>query len=104
MRDKEDRLAATPELGKLVEALVGEAFVSHGQHFVDKQDVRIDVHGDGEPEAHVHARRVRLHRRVDERRELGKLDNLVEPPLNLGLRQAEHDAVDEDVLTPGDSG
>ena len=45
-----------------------------------------------------------LHRRVDEVLELGELDDLVEAPRDLLLRQAEHDAVDEDVLAPGDSG
>ena len=59
---------------------------------------------DGEPQAHVHAGRVRLHRRVDELPELGELDDLVEPPRHLFLRQPEHDAVDEDVLAPGDLG
>jgi hypothetical protein len=41
------------------------------------------VNRDGEPEAHVHARRVRLHRRVDELLELGELDDLVEAPRDL---------------------
>ena len=78
MRDEQDRLAAAPELGELVEALVREAFVADGEHFVDEQDVGVDVNGDGEAEAHVHPGRVRLHRRVDELGELGELDDLVE--------------------------
>ena len=51
---------------ELVEALVGEALVADGQHLVDQQHVGIDVDRHGEPEAHVHARRVGLDRRVDE--------------------------------------
>ena len=36
--------------------------------------------------------------------QLGELDDLVEAPRDLPLRQAEHDAVDEDVLAAGDLG
>ena len=85
MRHEQDRLAAPLELGELVEALVGEAFVADGEHFVDEQDVGIDVDRDGEAEAHVHAGRVGLHRRIDEVLHLGELDDLVEPLRDLAL-------------------
>ena len=104
MRDEEDRLAAALELGELVEALVGEAFVADGEHFVDQQHLGIDVDRDGEAEPHVHAGGVGLHRRVDELLHLGELDDLVEALVIFRLGQAEHDAVDEDVLAPGDLG
>ena len=78
VRDEQDRLAAALELGELVEALVREALVADGEHFVDQQHVGIDVDRDGEAEPHVHARRVGLHRRVDELLHLGELDDLVE--------------------------
>ena len=55
-----------------------EAFVADGEHLVDQQHVGIDVDRDGEAEAHVHAGRVGLHRRVDELPQLGELDDLVE--------------------------
>ena len=48
--------------------------------------------------------RVGLDRRVDELLQLGELDDLVEAARDLLLRQPEHDAVDEDVLAPGDLG
>ena len=76
--DEEDGLAAASELGELVEALVREALVADGEHFVDQQQVGIDVNGDGKPQPHVHAGRVGLDRRVDEVLELGELDDLVE--------------------------
>ena len=83
MGDQKDRLAAAPELGELVEALVGEALVADGQHLVHQQDIGIDVDRDREAEAHVHAGRVGLDRRVDEVLELGELDDLVEAPGDL---------------------
>ena len=79
-----------------------EALVADGEHLVDEQHVGIDVDRDGEPEPHVHAGRVGLHRRVDELLQLGELDDLVEALLDLALGEAEHDAVDEDVLAAGD--
>ena len=63
---EQHRPAAAAELGELVEALVRKRFVADGEHFVDEQDVRVDVDRDGETEPHVHAGRIRLHRRVDE--------------------------------------
>ena len=77
-------------------------FVADGEHFVHEQHVGIDVNRDREAEAHVHAGRVGLHRRVDELLHLGELDDLVEAARDLALGQAEHDAVDEDVLAAGD--
>ena len=103
MRDEQDRLAAAAELGELVEALVREALVADREHLVDQQHVRDRRDRDGEAEPHVHARRVRLDRRVDEVLQLGELDDLVEAALrSRASSQAEHDAVDEDVLAAGD--
>src|SRR6185369_16798847 len=57
-----------------------------------------------EPEPHVHARRVVLNRRVDERLEPGEPDDVVEAGVELLLRHAEDGAVQVDVLTPGELG
>ena len=100
--DEQDGLAAALELRELVEALVREALVADGEHFVHQQHVGIDVNRHREAEAHVHAGRIGLHRRVDEVLELGELDDLVEAAGDLALGEAEHDAVDEHVLAPGD--
>ncbi len=104
MRDEQDGLVAAAELGKLVEALRGERLVANGEHFVDEKNVRIDVDRDRESEPHVHAGRVGLDRRVDEILEFGEVHDLVEALGDLALRQAQHDPVDEDVLTTGDLG
>ena len=101
MRHQQDRLPAPAELSELVEALVREAFVADREHLVDEQHVGIDVDCHRESEAHVHPGRIGLHRRIDELAQLGEVDDLVEAILDLALGQAEHDAVDEDVLAPG---
>ncbi len=101
MRDQQHRLAAALEVGELVQALVGEALVTDRQHLVDEQHLGIDVNRHGESQPHVHAGRVRLDRLVDEVRKFGKFDDFVEAAFDVPLRQAEHDAVDEDVLAAG---
>src|SRR5581483_3627379 len=94
-------LAAATELRKLVEALMRESSVADSEDFVDEQDVRIDVNRHCKPKPHVHAGRVRLHRSIDELAQLGEVHDVIEAVLNFALRQAEHDAVDEDVLAAG---
>ena len=71
-----------------------EGEVADGEHLVDEQHLRVDVDGDREAEPHEHARRVELHRRVDELVELGEGDDVVEARLDLRLGEAEQHAVD----------
>ena len=104
VRHQQDGLAAAFEFRELVETLVGETLVADGQHFIDQEHVRIDVNRHRKPQAHVHARRVRLHGRVDEVLEFGKFNDLIEAGVDFTLGQAQHDAVDEDVLAAGDLG
>ena len=104
MRHQENRLVAAPKLRKLVETLHRERLVTDGQHLVDEQHLWVDVNRDGEPEPHVHARRVGLDRCVDEVFELGEFHDFVKALHDFALRQAEHDAVDEDVFAARDLG
>src|SRR5215210_9489667 len=101
MRHEKDRFSASLELTELVEALVREGLIADSKHFVDEENVRVDVDRHRKPEPHVHAGRVSLHRCVDKILQLRKVDDLVEPSGDLTLRQAQHDAVDEHVLASG---
>jgi hypothetical protein len=101
VRDEENGLVPTLELGKFVEALVREALVPDGEHLINKQHVGIDVNRNSEAEPHVHPGRIGLDGRVDEVRELGEVDDFVEALLDLSAGESQHDAVDEDVLAPG---
>ena len=102
MRDEEDRLSPRGELLDRVEAAAREGLVAHREDLVDDEDLGVDVDRDREAEPHVHPRRVGLDRLVDELREPGELDDRRELPLDLAARQAEHDAVDDDVLAARD--
>src|SRR6185369_7530605 len=104
MRDEDQRHAAVLHLLDLGDALLGELLVADGEHLVDEQDVGIDVHGDGESEADVHAGRVSLHRLIEEVADAGEFDDAIEARVDLAPRETEHDAVDVDVLPSGDLG
>ena len=101
---EDDGLVAAAELADLVEALVNEGLVTHREHFVDQENIRIDVDRNREPEAHVHAGGVSLDRSIDELLELSELHDVVEAIVDFLFRQPQHDAVDEDVLAAGDLG
>ena len=58
--------------------------------------------GEGQPD--VHARRITLHRRVQEFLDLGEGDDLVKLAIDLGLSHSQHGAVQVDVLPPGELG
>ena len=85
----------------LAEALLLEPRVADREHFVDDQDLRLEVRRDREREPHVHAARVVLHRRVDEALDLGEGDDLVELARDLRAAHAENRAVQENVLAAG---
>src|SRR5205085_9727519 len=63
------------EVANLVGALLLKVSVADGERFVDDGKSGIDIHGDGKREAHVHARRMRFHGAVEERSELGELED-----------------------------
>ena len=77
----ETKTTVRPCFGDLVhlpQRLALEGGVADGEHLVDEQDLRLEVGGDGEGQPHRHPARVALDRRVEERLDLGELDDLVE--------------------------
>ena len=101
MADEEDGAALLRALLlHLAEALALEGDVADGEHFVDEQDVCVEMCGNREREPHVHAAGVALHRCVDELLDLGEGDDLVELARDLGAAHAEDRPVEVDVLAP----
>src|SRR5262245_17377583 len=80
------------------EALFLKRFVTDCKHLVEEEDVEGDLDRDRVREPHEHPGRVVLHLLVDEALELGERENLVEPLVELALRQPGEGAVDEDVV------
>ena len=102
--DEHDGLALVAHLGELLVALALEGLIADRQHLVDQQDVGVDIDGDREPEPDVHARRVVLHRLVDEGADAGEVDDLVEAAPELLLGEPEDGPVEEDVFPAGQLG
>jgi len=96
--DEQDGASLTRNVAHLADALLLECLITHGKHFIDEQDLRLQVRGDGEREAEIHAARVVLHRGVDELLHLCERDDLIELPRRVGARHSEDRAVQEDVL------
>ena len=58
--------------------------------------------GDREGQPEIHAAGVEFDRRVDERRDFGESDDLVELPADFRAPHAENGTVQEDVLASGE--
>ena len=74
--------------------------VADGQHFVDKQDLRLKMCCDSERKPDVHSRRIMLDWCIEELFDFGERNDLVELPPNFPLSHAEDGAVEENVLPP----
>ena len=83
------------ELADLAHALALERGVADREHLVDEHDLRVQVRRDREAEAHEHAARVALDRRVDERLDARELDDRVEPAGDLLAAEPEDRAVED---------
>ncbi len=62
MTDEQHRPALRADVLHLAEALTLERGVADREHFVDEQDVRLEVRRDRERQPHLHAARVVLDR------------------------------------------
>src|SRR5712692_4156000 len=60
MADKNDRSAGAGHVAHFAEAFLLEVDVADGEDFIDEEDFRLEMGGDGESEADVHAGRVVL--------------------------------------------
>src|SRR6266851_4704163 len=86
------------------EALLLKSQIADCEDLVDDEDLRLKVRRDRKRQAHVHAARVALHRRVDELIDFGEPDDLVELLPDLRLCHPEDRAVQKDVLAAGQIG
>src|SRR4029077_14691859 len=64
--DEDDRRPSLPELEQVVEAFPLELLVAYGDDLIDDQDLRVEGHGDREPQTNEHPALVHLDRRIDE--------------------------------------
>jgi hypothetical protein len=104
VRDEDDRRPLAAQLVEPVEAAALELLVTDGDDLVDDQQLGVEIGRDREPEPHVHAAGVDLHRDVDEIADAAELDDVVQAGGDLPAAQPEDRPVEEDVLAPGELG
>lgn len=100
--DKNDRFSFLFEFFHLCKAFIREAVVSNRKRFVNDQDIRIHVNGDGESKAGFHAAGVSPERQVDMLADVSEVDDILEHRVDLLLREAQKDAFVSDVFQTGE--
>src|SRR5258708_4772623 len=81
-----------------LEALFLKARISNSQHFIDDEDVRVYVDGDGEGKPDNHSAREGAQRLMDELPNAGEIDNGVEHRSSLALVESEQGSIQVDVF------
>ena len=102
--DEDDGAAGAGDVAHFAEAFFLEVDVADGEDFVDEEDFGLEVGGDGEGEADVHAAGVVFDGGVDEFFEFGEGDDFVELAGDFGFAHAEDGAGEEDVFAAGELG
>ena len=83
MRTEQNGLAFFLHAADAVEGFAREFAIPYRQSLVYYENIRVDAGGHRESQAYVHAAGIGLDRLVDEIADAGKLDNLLEPRLDL---------------------
>src|SRR5215471_17775446 len=96
--DEDDGAASAGDVAHFAEAFFLEVDVADCENFVDEKDFRLEMCGDGEGQADVHAGRVVLNWRVNEFFEFGKGDDFVELLRDFAASHAEDGTSEESVL------
>src|SRR2546429_2323377 len=99
MCHEQNRSAAVDDFVHLRKAFLLELCVAHGQHFIDNEDLRIQVRGHGECQSHIHPTRVTLDRRLEKSFGSGKIYDVVEFRVNLASAHAQYSSVQIHVFT-----
>ena len=81
MADKQHGSSCAGDFGHFAKAFFLKLGVADRQDFVDNENLGLEMGGDGEGEAHIHAARIALDRRIEESLDFGEGDDLVEFPV-----------------------
>src|SRR5438309_10899458 len=82
----------------LVQAFLLEAGVADRQHFVNQQNLRLEMRRNGKGQSHIHATAVSLNRSVNKFLDLSKRYDLVKLSFNLSFLHSQNRAVEKNVF------
>src|SRR5215510_5711687 len=101
MRDEDDRPTCPSQRAHSIKALLLEAQVADSQHFVQEQNLRLQMGNDRKPQSDVHSGGVPLDRYVDELPNLCEVDDTLELSPDLAPWHAQDRSTQVNVLPPG---
>src|SRR5207248_7624159 len=104
MGDEDNGAAGAGDVAHSAEAFFLKVDVADGEDFVDQEDFRLEMCGDGESQADVHAGGVVLDGSVNEFFEFGEGDDFVELAGDFGFGHAENGAGEKRVFAAGKLG
>src|SRR5262249_52180188 len=101
MRDENNRPTFSPQRPHSIKTLPLEGHVADGQHFVQKQNLGLQMGSDRKPQPDVHSGGVPLDRYVDELLNLRELDDTVELSPDLASSHAQDRSTQLNVFPAG---
>src|SRR5262245_21727412 len=102
MRNEDERPAVVDDLLHALDALGLKLCVTHGEHFVDDENFRLEERRYRESKPHIHPAGVTLYRGIDELLESGKADNVIKFSFHLRAAHAKNGTVEKDVVPTGE--
>ena len=102
MADEDYCATGAGDVAHFAQAFFLEVDVADSKDFIDEEDFRLEMGGDGEGQADVHAGGVVLDGSVNEFFKLGEGDDFVEFAVDFALAHAEDSAGEEGVFAAGE--
>src|SRR5438105_8800243 len=91
--------AAVDGFVHLRKAFLLELCVAHGQHFIDNEDLRIQVRGHGESQTHIHTTRVMFDSRFEKLLGARETYDFIKLRVDLAPAHAQDRSVEINILT-----
>src|SRR5207248_9570164 len=104
MTDKEHGPSMLGDILHLAKAFLLKRHVANRKNFIDDQDLRIEMSGNGEGQAYIHPAGIAFYRRVKKLFNFSKRDDAVKVAFDFLPAHAQDAAVHEDVFTTGQFG
>src|SRR5437868_3713552 len=101
MTDKQNDAPSAHDLGHYAQSFFLKLYISDGQHFIDHENIGLEVRGDRESEPHVHSARVALYRRIEKFLDICKANYLIEFSLYFCATHAEDRTIEKYVFASG---